>query len=441
MAVKYFYGKKEHSTTYAAASFFMPGTAAKVEAMRAKKRKLKHASSPPSEKIPEAVPAAPKTPVAPPAEHVKNPADGSKAEAGTPKEEQQADIPVVLETVSTNHGEGQKSQSEGVETELVMATTESTVLEAVPDLAEQHKETKPTVEPNDSNHEDVEESAIRATTGISTDTPNSPRDVDETIEPPAALDAELSEVEQPNQAGEPNSEPAQEAEQSEHHSNTNHNQAEAVDSTLVDDSTLTQDDQAPKADPPIEHQEDMSVSDSTSVLSERFGSVEELVTAERAVHDQNETQLSSSSVESPRDSVRATEDLEVDNTVHDGAAVPESESASEVVHEQVGKESLSSVKEQTSDDTIPTKSSAADDCASAAETPTIQQVNTTPPPSTAKGTIDQAHTSSPAIDSSTATIDENDPDHSPTPSSPSSPSRHAFIKTSEVEWIQTHEFE
>lgn len=441
MAVKYFYGKKEHSTTYAAASFFMPGTAAKVEAMRAKKRKLKHASSPPSEKISEAVPAAPKTPVAPPAEHVKEPADGPKAEAGTPKEEQQADIPVVLETVSTNHGEGQKSQSEGVETELVMATTESTVLEAVPDLAEQHKETKAIVEPNDSNHEDTEESAVRATTGISTDTPNSPRDVDETTEPPAALDEELSKVEQPSQAGEPDSEPTQETEQSQHHPGTNHNQVEAVDSTLVDDSNSTQDDQAPKADPSIEYQEDISVSDSTSVLSERFGSVEELVNAERAIHDQKETEVSSSSAESSRDGGKATESLGVNNTVGDEAATSEPDTSSEVVREQDNKELFSSVKEQPSDDVTPMKSSAVDESAPTTETHTADQINATPSSSTVADTTEQAHTSNPALSISTAAPDKPDPEYSPSPSSPSSLSRHASIKTSEVEWIERHEFD
>lgn len=51
----YFHGKKEHSTTYAAASFFVPDAAAKVEAMRAQKRKLKHASPPPVPKVSSAV--------------------------------------------------------------------------------------------------------------------------------------------------------------------------------------------------------------------------------------------------------------------------------------------------------------------------------------------------------------------------------------------------
>lgn len=44
MTNHYFHGKKEHSTTYAAASFFMSNAAARVEAQRIEKRKIKHES-------------------------------------------------------------------------------------------------------------------------------------------------------------------------------------------------------------------------------------------------------------------------------------------------------------------------------------------------------------------------------------------------------------
>lgn len=349
MAVKYFHGKKEHSTTYAAASFLMPGAAARVEAIRAKKRKLKHASPPP-----EAVASE----VAPAVEHVKEPIEEPEPEAEVPEQEQQADIPVALETVPTNHGEDQEPRSDSKDTDSAMSIAEGAVPEAATDPAEQCEAAESIVGPSDSIHEHIEESALPAATETLTNIPDSLRDAGKTTESHTASGAEATEVEESNQADESDPNPAQEAEQSKHQSDTNHDQAEAVDSKPVGDSTPTQDDPAPEVDSPAERQE--VVSDSTSLLSEQFESVEGLINAERAVHDQRETQTSSGSAKSPGDRVRSTGSPDVDNTVE----------------------------------------------------------NDEP-----------------------ATSDKNDADHSPVPSSRSSPSRHVSIKTSEFEWLKRHEFD
>lgn len=58
MSQHYFYGKKEHSITYAAASFFMPTATARVEAIRVMKGKLKHSSPPRAPDPPSATTAS-----------------------------------------------------------------------------------------------------------------------------------------------------------------------------------------------------------------------------------------------------------------------------------------------------------------------------------------------------------------------------------------------
>lgn len=98
-----FHGKKEHSTTYAAASFLMPGAAARVEAIRAKKRKLKHA--PP--------PSAPGAPLAAPIEkhHVEEIATNDEPEAGAHTQEQ-AQSPIDAASIVTNNHQGHDSSAD-----------------------------------------------------------------------------------------------------------------------------------------------------------------------------------------------------------------------------------------------------------------------------------------------------------------------------------------
>lgn len=100
----YFHGRKEHSTTYAAASFFMPGAAARVEAIRVRKRKLKHTSPPPEQEAPVTVIAE--------GTHTEEAAEAHDHEAEAEASgQEQAESPIGVDPVATKNDQVHESQA------------------------------------------------------------------------------------------------------------------------------------------------------------------------------------------------------------------------------------------------------------------------------------------------------------------------------------------